>query len=125
MIILTKEEILLLHDKLIRKTGGLSGIRDMGLLESAAVNCMQTFEERELYPTIIEKAAITVFSLCQNHPFIDGNKRIAVLTMLVMLRLNRVELSYTQHELIDFGLRIADNALNYDSIIDWINAHCV
>lgn len=125
MIILTKEEILLLHAKLIRKTGGLSGVRDIGLLESAIVNCMQTFDEVELYPTIIEKAAITAFSLCKNHPFIDGKKRIAVLTMLMILRLNQVEISYTQQELIDFGLSIADNTLNYDGVVDWIESHCV
>ena len=93
MIILTKEEILLLHAKLIRKTGGLSSVRDMNLLESAIGNYMQTFDGTELYPTIIEKAAIIVLSLCKNHPFIDGNKRIAVLTMLVMLKLNQVEIS--------------------------------
>ena len=125
MIVLTKEEILSLHAKLIRKTGGLSGVRDMGLLESAALNCIQTFDEAKLYPTIIEKAAITAFSLCKNHPFIDGNKRIAVLTMLAMLRLNQVEISYTQQELIDFGLSIADNTLNYEGIVSWIKSHRV
>ena len=125
MIVLTKEEILSLHAKLIRKTGGLSGVRDMGLLESVIVNCMQTFNEAELYPTIIEKAAITAFSLCKNHPFIDGKKRIAVLTMLMILRLNQVEISYTQQELIDFGLNIADNMLNYEGIVSWIESHCV
>ena len=125
MIVLTKEEILSLYAKLIRKTGGLSGVRDMELLESAALNCMQTFDETDLYPTIIEKAAITAFSLCKNHPVIDGNKRIAVLTMLAILRLNQVEISYTQQELIDFGLNIADSTLNYDGIVNWIKSHCV
>ena len=73
MIILTKEEILLLHAKLIRKAGGLSSVRDMNLPESAIGNYMQTFDGTELYPTIIEKAAIMVLSLCKNHPFIDAD----------------------------------------------------
>lgn len=125
MIILTKDEILFLHDKLIQKTGGLHGVRDMGLLESAVANCMQTFDEQELYPTIIEKAAVTAFSICKNHPFADGNKRIAILSMLMMLRLNKVELSYAQQELIDLGLGIANGNIDYDGIVDWLNNHCI
>lgn len=120
MIVLTKSEVLRLHEKLIEKTGGLSGVRDMGLLESAVMNCMQTFDEMELYPTIIEKAAVMAFSICKNHPFADGNKRTAVLAMLTMLRINKVNLVYSQNELISLGLGIADGTIDYNQIVDWI-----
>ena len=125
MIILTKDEIIILHEKLLQATGGLTGIRDTGLLESAVMNCMQTFDEAELYPTIIEKAARIAFSICKNHPFNDGNKRVAVLAMLVMLKINKVELLYTQQELIDLGLGIADSCIDYPQILDWIKSHTV
>ena len=120
MIVLTKDEVLRLHEKIINKTGGLHGLRDTGMLESAIMNCMQTFDDEELYPTVIEKAAITAFSLCKDHPFIDGNKRIAVLVMLTELRINRVKLSFTQRELIDLGIGIADGSVSYEDIVTWI-----
>lgn len=123
MIILTKEEVLRLHEKLLEKTGGLPGVRDMGMLESAVLNCMQTFNETELYPTVLEKSARTAFSICKNHPFNDGNKRTAILTMLVILKLNSINLTYSQKELIDLGLGIADGSVNYENIIDWIKQH--
>ena len=125
MIVLTKEEILQLHNKLLAKTGGLSGIRDMGMLESAVLNCMQTFDETELYPTTIEKSAQTAFSICKNHPFNDGNKRTAILTMLVMLRLNHINLAYAQEELIHLGLGIADGSIDYEQIVEWIKHHII
>ena len=123
MIILTAEEILRLHRKLIDKTGGLDGVRDAGLLESSVMSCMQTFDDQELYPDIIDKAAWITFSICKNHPFIDGNKRTAVLCMLTILRINKIEISYTQKELISFGLRVAEGSMGYEQIIEWIRRH--
>lgn len=123
MIILTAEEILRLHRKLIDKTGGLDGVRDVGLLESSVMSCMQTFDDQELYPDIVDKAAWLTFSICKNHPFIDGNKRIAVLCMLTMLRINKIEISYSQKELIFLGLSVAEGSMGYEQIIEWIHQH--
>ena len=64
-----------------------------------------------------------MFSLTNNHPFIDGNKRIGVFTMLMTLRLNGVEISYSQQELISFGLSVAASDLGYEDILSWINGH--
>lgn len=125
MIVLTKEEVIVLHEKLLSETGGLSGVRDMGLLESAVSNCMQTFDEEDLYPTVIEKAAVLVFSICKNHPFNDGNKRTAILSMLVILQLNQIKLSYSQKGLIALGLGIADGTIDYSHIVEWITRHIV
>jgi len=123
MIILTVAEIIQLHEKLIAATGGSPGLRDMGLLESAVLGCYQSFGDEELYPTITEKAARMAYALCKNHAFIDGNKRIAVTAMLVLLRLNGVTLTYTQQELISLGLGVADGNLDYADVLAWINAH--
>ncbi|MFR7655146.1 type II toxin-antitoxin system death-on-curing family toxin [Monoglobus pectinilyticus] len=105
------------------KTGGLDGVRDAGLLESSVMSCMQTFDDQELYPDIIDKAAWITFSICKNHPFIDGNKRTAVLCMLTILRINKIEISYTQKELISLGLRVAEGSMGYEQIIEWIRRH--
>ena len=125
MIILTTDEIIKVHAKLIKATGGSHGLRDMGLLESAVLGCTQTFGGEDLYPTVIEKASRMAYSICKNHPFVDGNKRVAVTALLVILRMNDVILSYTQDELIILGLGIADGNLNYDDIIIWVNKHVI
>lgn len=123
MILLTVEEIIELHDKLIDRTGGSQGLRDHSLLESAVYSAMSGFGGSEAYPTVEEKAARLMFALTNNHAFIDGNKRIGVLTMLMTLQLNNVKLQYTQSELISLGLAVADGSKVYDQILDWIMEH--
>jgi death-on-curing protein len=123
MIILTVDEIITLHSKLIAVTGGSDGLRDKGLLESAVLNCYQTFSGEELYPGIIEKAARLAFGICANHPFVDGNKRVAATSLLTILRLNDIAISYTQRELVAFGLGIASGSLDYEAVTEWVRSH--
>lgn len=91
MIILTVDEVIKIHGRLIEKTGGLDGLRDRGLLESAIFNISSGFGEIEVYPTVEEKAARIAFGIVNNHAFLDGNKRIGMLSMLMILRLNQVD----------------------------------
>ncbi len=123
MITLTVSEILRLHQKLLDATGGLSGTRDLGLLESAVYSANQVFGEEEAYPTVEQRAARLAYAITQNHPFVDGNKRIGMLVMLMTLRLNHVQIQYTQAELIQLGLSVADNSFRYEDILVWINKH--
>ena len=123
MITLTVSEILRLHQKLLDATGGLNGTRDLGLLESAVYSANQVFGEEEAYPTVEQRAARLAYAITQNHPFVDGNKRIGMLVMLMTLRLNHVQIQYTQAELIQLGLSVADNSYRYEDILAWINNH--
>lgn len=123
MILLTVEEVLMLHDKLLAATGGLPGLRDRGLLESAVLGVNASFEDVERYPTVEEKAARLGYALINNHAFVDGNKRVGVLAMLMTLHLNGVALQYTQQELIDLGLALASGKAGYDEILEWLNQH--
>ena len=123
MIVLTVDEIVLLHEKLLTATGGASGLRDRGLLESAVFAMNAGFEEIEQYPTVEEKAARLAYALTQNHAFVDGNKRVGMLAMLTTLALNEVEIYYTQAELIELGLGVASGLIQYDGILDWIRQH--
>ena len=123
MILLTVEEISDLHDKLIERTGGSHGLRDQSLLESAVYSAMSGFGDNEAYPSVEEKAARLMFSLTNNHAFVDGNKRIGVFTMLMTLQLNNVIIKYTQTELISLGLSVADGKTEYTEILDWIMKH--
>ena len=123
MILLTVEEIIVLHGKLIDKTGGSHGIRDIPLLESAVYSTESSFGDIEKYKTVEEKAARLMFALTNNHAFVDGNKRIGVLAMLMTLELNGITLIYTQNELIKLGLSVADGSWVYEDILAFIKKH--
>ncbi len=123
MILLNVEEIIELHEKLIERTGGSSGLRDLSLLESAVYSAVSSYGGTEAYPSIEEKSARLMFSLTNNHAFVDGNKRIGIFTMLVTLKLNNVRIKYTQAELVALGLSVADGKTDYKEILSWINEH--
>ena len=123
MIILSKEQIILLHSQIIAATGGSDGLRDEDLLESAINTPFQVFDGQETYPSIQQKAARLGFGLIKNHAFIDGNKRIGVHAMLVFLSLNKIELSYTQKELSDIIIQVASGQSVFDDLLQWILSH--
>jgi death-on-curing protein len=123
MIILSAEQILSMHKTLIEETGGCNGVRDISLLESAINAPFQKFDNEDLFPTIYQKASRLGFGIIKNHPFVDGNKRIGAHTMLVFLSLNGIELSYSQKELYEIILDIADGKGKLDELTTWIINH--
>lgn len=125
MITLSKEQELILHSDLINATGGLKGVRDINLLESALATPFQSFDGQYIFPSIYQKAARLGFGVISNHPFIDGNKRTGTHLMLVFLALNRIELDYSQEELISQILAIASGKEGYNELLDWIIDHQV
>ena len=123
MIFFEYEQVIKLHSSLISKTGGMDGVRDENLLDSALKSPFQTFGGKELYPGIFDKASQLCYSLVENHPFADGNKRIGVHLTLLFLKLNNENIEYSQAELIDFGLSIASGKMNKDDIKVWLLNH--
>jgi len=123
MIKLTKEQVLMLHSQLIEATGGSYGVRDEGLLDSALESPFQSFSGEDFYLSIQAKAARLCYGLVKNHAMIDGNKRLGAHAMLVFLILNGYELSYTQKELSDLILDVADGKQGYGDILKWILEH--
>ena len=95
---LTKEQVLMLHARLIEEFGGISGVRDENMLDSALESPFQSFGGDDLYPTIQAKGARLGYGLIRNHCMLDGNKRIGAHAMLVFLALNGIELDYTTGE---------------------------
>lgn len=120
---LSKRQILMLHQQLVEQTGGSSGIRDEGLLDSALSAPFQSFGNTDVYPSLQQKAARLCFGLVKNHPFVDGNKRIGAHAMLVFLAVNGVELTYTQTELSDIILQVAASEKEYPDLLDWLIRH--
>lgn len=123
MIRLSKRQVLLLHQALVQETGGLDGLRDEALLDSALAAPFQSFGDQPLFPSIPQKAARLGYGLVKNHPFLDGNKRTGAHVMLVFLALNGMELEYTQQELVDIILAVAAGTKDLDDLHQWILDH--
>ncbi|MCI9540655.1 MAG: type II toxin-antitoxin system death-on-curing family toxin [Lachnospiraceae bacterium] len=123
MIVLSKEQVLKLYANLIKATGGSDGIRDEGMLDMALNNPFQSFDGKELYPSIQAKAARLCFGLLKNHAMLDGNKRLGTHVMLVFLALNGYELYYSQKELSDVILALASGDIGEKEILRWIIEH--
>lgn len=120
---LTQKQILMMHKQLVEQTGGSDKVLNYDLLDSALENPFQTFDGKELYPSIQEKAARLGYGLIKNHCMEDGNKRIGTHAMLVFLALNGIELQYTQKELYEIILDIAASKKEYTDLLKWVIGH--
>lgn len=105
---------------LIEEYGGEFGVRDERLLNSALSAPFQTFDGVDLYPSVLDKAARLAFGLVKNHPFVDGNKRIAALAMITFLEFNSVEFKSESSDLVDFFLTVAAGKATEKDILDWL-----
>ena len=122
---LNKQQVLYLHEELIRETGGSGGLRDEGLLDSALNAPFQGFGDVDSFPSLQQKGARLGYGLICNHAFVDGNKRIGAHAMLLFLSLNGIELEYTQNELSDMILDVAAGNLRFEDMVKWIIKHQV
>jgi death on curing protein len=122
---LTLDEIIVLHQLLISKSGGSSGIRDMRALESAVAQPAMTFDGIDLYPSLARKASALAYSLIQNHPFVDGNKRIGHAAMEVFLVLNgyQIDASVDEQERVILG--VASGSVSREEFVAWIDQHII
>ncbi|NSW90327.1 MAG: type II toxin-antitoxin system death-on-curing family toxin [Firmicutes bacterium] len=116
-------QIVMMHSALIKETGGLDGIRDENLLDSAVNAPFQTFGGEYVYKTLEVKAARLGYSIVKNHPFVDGNKRIGMLAMLVFLEINRIELTCSDQDIIETGLKLAAGEMDDKQLLEWILRH--
>ena len=122
MITLTNEQIKRLHRKLLGATGGLDGLRDEAILDSALSVAFQTFDGMELYPSTAVKNARIAYGLVNNHPFVDGNKRIGTYVMGVLLELNHIETDFTDDDIIRIDLELANGTMSDKQLLDLILA---
>jgi death-on-curing protein len=120
---LTPAEVLLLHARLIQRTGGTSGVRDMGLLESALSRPQATFGQNDLYPDLWGKAAALMHSLIKDHPFVDGNKRTALTVTGVFLELNGHKLAASNQAVLEFARKVVMRGMELAEMVDWLEAH--
>jgi death-on-curing protein len=118
-VYLTVGEVLQIHHQLIDNYGGTHGVRDKGLLESAVFRPQIGY-----YNNIVEEAAALMESLANNHPFLDGNKRVAFAAAHTFLLLNGHDLEVDPLSAYDFMMRsIAKGEFRFGPILKWINDH--
>ena len=116
---LSVDDVLAIHRRVIEEFGGDTGLRDRGLLESAVAMPHSTFGGQDLHLGLARKAAAYHFHLCANHPFVDGNKRVAVTASEVFLVINGHELSATNDEIGELTLGVAGGELSKDQVIEF------
>ena len=119
---LKSDEVLELHLSILKQSGGMGGVRDLGGLESALAQPMMAFAGQAMYPSLGEKAAALGFSLICNHPFADGNKRIGHAAMETFLVLNGWELDAGVDEQEKMILALAAGKLSRERFTEWVQS---
>ena len=122
---MTVGEVLEIYNRVMLQTGGSVGILDLGALESAVAQPRMTFNSEELYPTIVEKASALGYSIIQNHPFVDGNKRASHAALETFLMLNGYEISASVDEQTDIILGVASGTIERGPFTHWLRNHIV
>jgi death on curing protein len=120
---LTLHDVLEAHERILRQSGGEPGLLNLGALESARAQPRMTFGGQDLYPTLAEKAGALGFSLIQNHPFVDGNKRTAHAAMETFLVLNGYQIDATVEEQEDILLKVAAGKSGREAFTEWLRQH--
>lgn len=116
-------QCLALYRAVIEASGGAPGLRDPGLLESALARPRAGFGEHELYPDFFSKAAALLEGICRNHPFVDGNKRMAIEAARVFLLMNGIDVIATTDEKVKMVLGVASRRLDTGEVAHWISRH--
>ena len=120
IIFIPKKVIIYYHSQLIQIYGGSYGIRDEGMLDSALEQPQATYGGRYLHDTFMGMAAAYGYHLCNNHPFIDGNKRIALVAMDAYLRRNGFEIIAAEKETYKTMIRLSTGELTKDELAKWL-----
>lgn len=119
---LTLEETLAIHEQAIMRFGGISGLRDAGLLDSALAQPQQTFDGQDIYQSPAEKAARYAYGIIQNHPFADGNKRTGAALLGVFLRANGIRFKPRLLDMQKAIIAVADGSMSYSELAEWVQA---
>ncbi|MGE0003324.1 MAG: type II toxin-antitoxin system death-on-curing family toxin [Candidatus Izemoplasmatales bacterium] len=121
-MMITAALVISLHHRMIETSGGMHGVRDLSLLDSAIASIYQTFDKKDLYPTLLQKICRLSYNLNTSHAFIDGNKRISMHMLALMLRFNEFNYRPTNEEVIDVGQQVANHQMDYEDLLEWVQS---
>ena len=116
---LSEEDVMAIHRNTIAHEGGGEGLRDSGLMHAAIAMPRQAFGGELLHPDLPSMAAAYHFHIAQNHPFIDGNKRVSVASAMLFLHANRCKVNATEDELYDITIRVATGDIHKGELTNW------
>lgn len=123
IVFIPKQIIIYFHEQLINLYGGTLGIRDEGLLESALEQPKATFDGSCLHDSLAKMAAAYGFHICKNHPFIDGNKRIALVAMDTFLQKNGYEISAPEKDVYEVMMKLASGDITKAELTAWLETN--
>ncbi len=124
-LFLSLEEVLEIHQQQIDYYGGASGVRDLSLLESAIAQPQATFSAEFLHTSIPAMAAAYLYHICRNHPFVDGNKRVAANAAITFLLMNDWEPTFSEDALVDAVLAVASSSMTKEGLVQFFDTHSV
>lgn len=116
-------QALFIYKRVIEETGGTYGMRDEGLLRSALARPQASFAGQDLYPTLFEKTAALLESLVRNHPFVDGNKRVAWECFDLTLEINGFQLKSSHEQNYALVMQVIERKLTVQEVADWLSKH--
>ncbi|OSM07658.1 type II toxin-antitoxin system death-on-curing family toxin [Magnetofaba australis] len=119
---LLKKTVLAIHQRQLAEHGGPEGLRDEGLLDSALARPHNLMAYSDTPPTLARLAAAYAFGIARNHPFVDGNKRVAYVTCLLFLRLNGLTLQASAADKYQTFMRLADGNLSEEEFAQWLES---
>lgn len=119
---LTLQNVLQIHDEMIEKYGGLKGVRDMNLIESAIEMPKARAFGEDLHPTIHDKAAAYLYHIAKNHPFFDANKRTSAACALIFLAMNDHDLNISPNSYEELVIEVAKGNVNKKQIADFFKS---
>lgn len=123
-LFLSLDEVLEIHQQQIEKYGGSMGIRDAGALESAIATPQATFGSQFLHGSLAAMAAAYLFHICQNHPFLDGNKRAGANAAITFLLMNGCEPTFGEDELVELVLSVASGETDKSALTTIFESRC-
>lgn len=123
MITLTKDQVIMLHERIFERYGGSCGVLNEGMLDSALEAPFQTFGGEELFPGDLDKIVRMTYGLIKNHSFRDGNKRIGALVLLTLLELNGYHVNATNAEFTDIIMGVAASEKDEEDLMEWVKLH--
>jgi death-on-curing protein len=119
-VIVDASDIIDIHRSIIQKTGGSLGVLNLSGIDSALQSIYQTFEGKDIYPSIVEKATRLSYQLNQSHSFFDGNKRIAMHMLGLYLRFHEIPYAPSNQEVVHIGFSVAKGLLSYSEFLAWV-----
>ena len=120
---LPEELVLIIHSDLLQRYGGKAGLRDIALLQSALAQPKATFGRKFVHKSVFDKAAAYGFHLCRNHPFIDGNKRVAFVLMDLFLQRNGWEIVASEEDAYLLMIDLSSGNVSRTELSSWLKNH--